>query len=429
MTRAWLAVLLFAAQDGGVDPKRQFEERRAALKECVQADPWAELGDWALDRKLEDQAKKSFLEALRLDPRHVRARDGMRRLRFEEQNGKWQPFAAIFGAKRSKVKAGDKEGLFELAAWCKSHDMPKEWRACLDSILKLDPEDARANEAIGRRRWNGEWLEADAYQKEIKVEEILRAGIAANRSAADLSSEIQKAVGAWSGDTAAIMARAKNPGPGTYKDQKLQVEADKFPGVFHYGIPEGYVPWRKTPMIVFLHGSGGNTYFPTISKWTLNRGFIIVCPSSLHLGTLAWSNGQHVGYLRALVKEMKQRYCVDPDRIYLWGHSMGGYGTFFLGTRLTDTFAAISPMSGGPSGWSPQALKNTPIYIWHGAADQQVPPDGSRSAAKWLKDQGYAHVYEEVPGQGHDMTADCLRAIPEWFLKHKLSPQARTAAK
>jgi predicted esterase/Tfp pilus assembly protein PilF len=415
-----VALLLLVGAFQDAELRKEFDSRRAALKECREAGPWSELGRWALEKELTEQARTAFQEALKIDPSHAEAREGMRRLGWEEEGGKWLPFAKIFAARKAKVKPGDKAALLALAAWCGAREMAKERRQCLDAALKIDPDDAAANEALGRRLHEGRWIEAEEFEREVKVEGILRAGLG-TKSAAELAEEIRKAAGGWKGDLAAIVERAKSPGPGTYKDQKLEVERDKYPGVYHYGIPDDYAPWRRSPMIVFLHGSGGNTYFPTISKWTLKRGFIVVCPSSLHLGTLAWSNGQHVGYIRALVKEMQGRYAVDASRIYLWGHSMGGYGTFFIGTRTTDLFAAISPMSGGPSGWKPEALKSTPIRIWHGAADAQVTPDGSRAAARWLKERGFPHIYEEVPGQGHDMTAQCLGEIPEWFLKQRLA--------
>ena len=41
-----------------------------------------------------------------------------------------------------------------------------------------------------------------------------------------------------------------------------------------------------------------------------------------------------------------REYKIDPDRIYLMGHSMGGFGTWWLGQKYADTWAAIAPMSG-----------------------------------------------------------------------------------
>ncbi len=48
-----------------------------------------------------------------------------------------------------------------------------------------------------------------------------------------------------------------------------------------------------------------------------------------------------------VLAEVRRDYKIDPNRIYLMGHSMGGYGTWSIAMAHPDVFAAIGPISGG----------------------------------------------------------------------------------
>ena len=99
----------------------------------------------------------------------------------------------------------------------------------------------------------------------------------------------------------------------------------------------------------------GDDYFGQIWPHSGPRGYLTICPTVLEKLDVAWNNERHEDYLRAIVKEFSAKYHVDEERTYLMGHSMGGFGCFFLGTRMTDLFAAISPWSSmsseAPGAW------------------------------------------------------------------------------
>jgi dipeptidyl aminopeptidase/acylaminoacyl peptidase len=66
-----------------------------------------------------------------------------------------------------------------------------------------------------------------------------------------------------------------------------------------------------------------------------------------------------------VIQLAKERFHIDEDRVYLTGDSMGGWGTWNVGTRHPDLFAAIAPIFGGVdyhSQFSEEALaKLTPL--------------------------------------------------------------------
>jgi predicted peptidase len=93
---------------------------------------------------------------------------------------------------------------------------------------------------------------------------------------------------------------------------------------------------------------------------------------------------------------------IDPDRVYLTGLSMGGFGSYDLGIRRPDWFAAIAPVCGAADPAKVSVLKDKPVWIVHGSEDTVVLPDRGRSAAKALNEAGGKPVYVELPGVGHN---------------------------
>lgn len=112
----------------------------------------------------------------------------------------------------------------------------------------------------------------------------------------------------------------------------------------------------------------------------------------------------------------------DPDRVYLTGISMGGYGTFELALGHPGRFAALISVCGGlrpppnrpgllvtaiPSGESdPYAyaaarLASVPLWLFHGEADDIVPASESRLLAAAFEKAGAPARYSEYPGVGH----------------------------
>jgi predicted peptidase len=73
--------------------------------------------------------------------------------------------------------------------------------------------------------------------------------------------------------------------------------------------------------------------------------------------------------LSTLLDEVESSYRVDPDRIYLTGISMGGFGTWRLAAAQPHRFAAIAPICGGGDPTDACNLKDLPVWAFHGARD------------------------------------------------------------
>lgn len=198
-------------------------------------------------------------------------------------------------------------------------------------------------------------------------------------------------------------------------------------------LPEGYGldPDQRWPMILFLHGAGerGNDLnlvkkhgIPKVAE--RRPGFPFVCVSPQCPADSWWSEQREV--LIALLDHVLAEYRVDPQRVYLTGLSMGGFGTWDLATRYPEYFAAIAPIcGGGPAHFGfPQrvaALKEVPVWAFHGAKDPVVPVEESIKLVDALKGYGGDARLTIYPEAGHDSWTATYdnQELYDWFLSHR----------
>ncbi|MEG2494336.1 MAG: prolyl oligopeptidase family serine peptidase [Mucinivorans sp.] len=165
-----------------------------------------------------------------------------------------------------------------------------------------------------------------------------------------------------------------------------------------------------------------------------------------------WEEWGRIDALEVLA-QAKQIFKTDPARTYLTGHSMGGHGTWFLGTTYPDRFAAIAPCASYPdiitygSGrgdlnnresaiFEPIAraanggrvlsmienLKQSGVYVLHGDKDTTVPIEQVRKMRKILGDFHPNFCYYEYPGGEHwygDESVD-WKPIFEFFARQTI---------
>ena len=199
-------------------------------------------------------------------------------------------------------------------------------------------------------------------------------------------------------------------------------------------LPDGY---RKTgdrwPLMIFLHGVGerGTNVNkvtvhgpPKLAKAGKNLPFVLVSPQCPDDRT--WRDED----LLALIDEVIARHNVDTNRVYLTGLSMGGYGTWSLGTKYPERFAAMAPVCGGgdqlpiliASKEKQAAMKSMGVWAFHGAKDNVVLLEESQRMTNALMRAGCKDVKLTVyPNAGHDSWTQAYNE-PElwnWFLAHK----------
>jgi len=209
-----------------------------------------------------------------------------------------------------------------------------------------------------------------------------------------------------------------------------------------YGLylPKQFDPAKKYPLVISLHGAGSNhrlnlrrvfgqgnrpgetdpqatRYFPPLK----DVGFIVASP--LARGTMGFQ-GLAEKDVYDVLADVKKRFPIDEDRVYLTGLSMGGGGTLWLGLTRPDVWAAIAPVCAavpqGGEDLAPNAL-NLPLHLFHGDQDQAVNVEVSRKWHKLLLGLESPVEYVEYPGVKHNSWDHAYKdgAIFDWFAKHR----------
>ena len=176
-------------------------------------------------------------------------------------------------------------------------------------------------------------------------------------------------------------------------------------------LPENYDPHKKYPLILFLHGAGergdgqemlelvnvhGVARYASCGTYELDA--IVLCPQCPQ--GRVWN--QLVFDLYALVDSVAEQYGADRRRMSITGISMGGFGTWEMAMTYPDRFCAFAPICGGGMAWRTDALKNKPIWAFHGADDPVVSITNSEEMVAAAKRNGANATLTVFPGVGHN---------------------------
>ena len=185
-------------------------------------------------------------------------------------------------------------------------------------------------------------------------------------------------------------------------------------GGYVYVAPMGYstTGWYGSPVINMGARRGGGAPAPDAAA--------PAGPSNADIEK--WSEADVMNVLGMMRKE----FHVDPKRIYLTGHSMGGAGTYFLGAKHADIWAAVAPVA--PASFMMNNNRaailtkikdaGVPILVITGDADEAVPVTNTRMWAETIKELGMDHEYIEIPGVTHGpIITESQKAVYEFFGK------------
>ena len=200
---------------------------------------------------------------------------------------------------------------------------------------------------------------------------------------------------------------------------------------FSFYVPERYVPSRAWPLVVALHGGGGNgrDFLWTWLREARSRGYLLLAPSS-HGST--WSFlGPDVDAvrLRSLLDWLAERWRIDASRVLLTGLSDGGTYTLFHGLAAGSHFAALAPGAGvlhpaNLTNGNLERARGTPIYLMHGARDWLFPVALARAARALLEKAGARLEYRELADLAHAWPREENARILDWFGELHLAPRA-----
>jgi predicted peptidase len=189
---------------------------------------------------------------------------------------------------------------------------------------------------------------------------------------------------------------------------------------------------NKYPLVLALHGKSPNTENgKQVAGWMNSftkkeneavRPCFVVAPLSAQPAAgegMGW-NGGEVEQVVKLVKALVKNLPVDPKRVYIIGHSMGGFGTCHIMGSEPRLFAAAIPVSGVSQG-DAAAMDRKPVWMFHAADDNLVPVAGAREFAEAMK-RDKLFKYTESPTGGHGVVGPVFNnpETHQWLFAQQL---------
>jgi predicted peptidase len=253
-----------------------------------------------------------------------------------------------------------------------------------------------------------------------------------------------------------LFARTRDTG---FLDRSVVVEGVRYR--YQVYVPVDYTPRKSWPVVLFLHGSGERGDDGSVQAQagigSAIRGdrkrfpMIVVMPQARP--NTRWSGAMAAQAMQALEKSITE-FHGDRHRVYLTGLSMGGQGVWLLAAAHPHTFAALAPISSflrlendddvtdpavdrallaqfpelleqDPAAAFAKLIGKTPVWIFHGAADDLVLPENARQLNRAMRAAGGEVRYSEYEGTNHGAW-DRAYAEPElipWLLSHHLEMQ------
>jgi len=230
---------------------------------------------------------------------------------------------------------------------------------------------------------------------------------------------------------------------------------------FRIFVPPSRDPSKPIPVMLYLHGSGargddnesqieGMQFY--VRQNPERFSFMMVFPQCR--AETFWA-GEMLDQAMAALDQTVKEFNGDPNRLYLAGYSMGGFGTWQAAVAYPNKFAALVPIAGGikPQGPVPEeqmailspavrraaesedpykafaaVIGNTPVWVFHGGADDVVSPEGSRQMVATLKSSGNPNVrFTEFENVGHGSVANAFNEpeLFDWLAQQRLQKPAR----
>jgi predicted peptidase len=199
-------------------------------------------------------------------------------------------------------------------------------------------------------------------------------------------------------------------------------------------------PGEKYPLVVCLHGAGGNAKASTIlARQGMREQYpaLVMVPEAdrpftwaktdlIKRGGKPMDSPEKLPVLIEAIHSLVKSEAIDPARIYITGQSMGGVGTWGAIARYPELFAAAVPVCGAWRVEDAGKMASVPVWAFHGEEDPTVPVRYSRELTAAITKAGGTAKYTEYPGVGHDSWTKAYddSELWKWLFAQRKAPPA-----
>jgi polyhydroxybutyrate depolymerase len=227
----------------------------------------------------------------------------------------------------------------------------------------------------------------------------------------------------------AVLTLAQAKGPSGEQDVQQSLAFEGRERTYRVFVPDGYGRSGPAPAIFLFNGSG-SPVDGLLGPWkevARRDGVMLIGQTAFKSG--AWRIPEDSPELTGqLLEALKDRFPIDPRRVYLFGHSGGAGHVILLGLLESECFAAVGAHAGVLRPDDRKLLdvpqRKIPIAIWIGTRDQLVPLKMARDTLAILTKRGFPARLSEIDGHGHSYAERAKDVTEEaWaFLRKEVLP-------
>jgi hypothetical protein len=189
---------------------------------------------------------------------------------------------------------------------------------------------------------------------------------------------------------------------------------------YHLKLPPEYTHARAYPLLIVLHREGekATEMLQRFSAAAAENGYILAAPEWEQgiSGLYTYSEREHDTVLDT-IRDLRRRYQVDSDRVFLFGLSEGAKMAFDVGVAHPDFFAGVLPMGAGPDGFPARCWRNAqylPFYVVNGTRAGDSNRLLREQFNNWLL-RGYPTLWVEYKGRGVEWLSGELPNLFDWM--------------
>ncbi len=190
-------------------------------------------------------------------------------------------------------------------------------------------------------------------------------------------------------------------------------------GGYSLYIPESYSPDKALPLVMALHGGGGDGH-SFLWSWVRDArsfGAILMAPTASGRTWALMGDDPDTPNLNRILDHVCKRWRIDMARMLLTGMSDGGTFCYLSGLEASSRFTHLAPICAAfhplmVSMADADRIRGLPIYVTHGARDWMFPAEIARVTRQVLSAAGANVTYREIDDLSHcyphEINADLL---------------------